>query len=161
VCPSSSKAHTTRAKARAIYSEDDTQLIFMDTPGMVSIKECKQFQLASSFRDDPMACLKTSDIVGIVQDVHNVYTRSKIDPNILKLLTEDIKDKISLILILNKIDKLKKKDTLLHLVNILNNGKNSLNFCDIFMISALTGDGINDLRVSSKVNFSNGCKIYK
>jgi GTPase Era involved in 16S rRNA processing len=133
----------------------------MDTPGIVSKTECKRFQLAGTFRNDPKDCLKTSDIVGIVQDAHNTYTRDKIDPNILELLNEDIRNKIPLILIFNKVDKLKKKEVLLHLVNVLNNGKNSLNFCDIFMISALTGDGIDDLRVSSRINFLNIYKVHK
>jgi len=133
----------------------------MDTPGMVSESECKRFQLSGTFRNDPKSCLQTSDIIGIVQDAHNIYTRNKIDPNILELLNKDIRNKIPLILIFNKVDKLKKKGMLLHLANVLSNGKNSLNFCDIFMISALTGDGIDDLRVSSRINFLNRYKIYK
>lgn len=140
--------HTTQAKANAIYSEDDTQLIFTDTPGAVSESELKRFKLANSFKIDPKVSSKKADIIGIVQDTQNVYTRNRIDQNILKLLTEDIRNKIPMILILNKVDKLKKKDVLLHLVNVLTKSKNSLNFCDIFMVSALTGDGVDDLRVS-------------
>lgn len=88
-----------------------------------------------------------ADIVGIVQDAHNIFTRSKIDPNMLELL-KNMKDEIPMILILNKVDKLKKKEVLLHLINVLAKSKDSLNFADVFMISALTGDGIDDLRVS-------------
>ncbi|KAM0725143.1 GTPase Era, mitochondrial [Formica fusca] len=146
VCPTSSKVHTTQTKADAIYCEDDTQLIFMDTPGMVSTKELKQYKLADTFRKDPKVSLAAADIVGIVQDAHNVYTRDRINSNILELLTEDIINKIPMILILNKVDKLKKKEVLLQLVNIMLKNTKSLKFSDIFMISALTGDGIDDLR---------------
>ncbi|XP_016842538.1 GTPase Era, mitochondrial isoform X2 [Nasonia vitripennis] len=35
VCATSSKIHTTRKKASAIFCLDDTQLVFIDTPGLV------------------------------------------------------------------------------------------------------------------------------
>lgn len=114
---------------------------------MVSSTECKRYKLENSFVKDPHLSLKVADIIGIVQDAHNVFTRDKIDPNILNLLTEDVRNTIPMILIFNKVDKLKKKETLLHLVTVLTKSKNSLKFADTFMISALTGDGIDDLRV--------------
>ncbi|KMQ98187.1 gtpase mitochondrial-like protein [Lasius niger] len=146
ICPASSKVHTTQIKADAIYCEDDTQLIFMDTPGMVSMTECKRYNLAGTFRNDPKVSLAAADIVGIVQDAQNIYTRDKINSNILEILTEKILKKIPMILIFNKVDKLKNKEVLLQLVNILAKNKKSLKFSDIFMVSALTGDGIDDLR---------------
>ncbi|TGZ49214.1 Uncharacterized protein DBV15_05916 [Temnothorax longispinosus] len=121
-------------------------LIFLDTPGMVSTKESKKFKLASSFKTDPKTSLQAADIVGIVQDAENVYTRHKIDTNILELLTDDIRSKIPIILVINKVDRLKKKEILLDLIHTLTKSKKSPDFYDIFMISALTGDGINDLR---------------
>ncbi|EZA54170.1 hypothetical protein DMN91_001457 [Ooceraea biroi] len=148
ICPASSKVHTTQAKADAVYCEGDTQLIFMDTPGMVCEKDHKQYRLASSFKNDPQDCLKASDIVGIVQDAGNVHTRDRIDPNVLELLklTKDIRNQISLILIFNKVDRVKKKELLLHLIRVITESKKSLNFSDVFMLSALTGNGIDDLR---------------
>lgn len=146
ICPVSSKVHTTQAKAHAVYCENDTQLVFIDTPGMVSPAECKRYNLGNSFVRDSQLSLKVADIIGIVQDAHNVFTRDKIDPNVSNLLTENIRNTIPMILIFNKVDKVKKKDILLHLVNVLTKSKNSLNFADIFMISAMTGDGIDDLR---------------
>ncbi|XP_014481467.1 PREDICTED: GTPase Era, mitochondrial [Dinoponera quadriceps] len=145
VCAISCKVHTTQAKADAIYSENNTQLIFMDTPGMVSPGELKRFKLAKSFERDPNASLKTADIIGLVQDVDNTFARDKINPNIFKLL-KNMEDKIPMILIFNKVDRLKKKNTLLDLAKVLTKSKNSLKFTDVFMISALTGDGVDDLR---------------
>ncbi|XP_011882986.1 PREDICTED: GTPase Era, mitochondrial [Vollenhovia emeryi] len=146
VCPVSCKVHTTQAKAHAIYCEGDTQLVFMDTPGMVSEKECKKFKLAGSFKADPKASLQAAEVVGIVQDAENIYTRHKINWNILGLLTEDVRKRIPVILIINKVDRLKKKDILLDFVHTLTNSKVSPDFSDVFMISALTGDGVDDLR---------------
>ncbi|KAL0125126.1 hypothetical protein PUN28_004338 [Cardiocondyla obscurior] len=146
VCPVSCKVHTTQTKARGIYCEGDVQLIFMDTPGMVSKAESKKFNLAKSFIEDPQTSLRVADIIGIVQDADNIYTREKINTNLLQLLTEDIKSKIPIILIINKIDRLKKKEILLDFVYTLTKSKKSPDFYDVFMVSALTGDGIDDLR---------------
>lgn len=140
--------HTTQTKADAIYCEDDTQLIFIDTPGVVSTRISKRYKLAGSFRNDPKISLAAADIVGIVQEADNIFTRHKIDNNILELLTENVRNKITMILIFNKVDKLKKKEVLLQLVDTLVKN-NSLNFSDVFMVSALTGDGIDDLRVNN------------
>lgn len=120
----------------------------MDTPGVVSKKESNKFKLASSFKTDPKTSVQAADVIGIVQDGENIYTRHKISWNILELLTDDIKREIPIILIINKVDKLKKKEILLDFVNTLTKSKVSPDFYDIFMISALTGDGVDDLRVN-------------
>ncbi|KAL6258668.1 hypothetical protein P5V15_010621 [Pogonomyrmex californicus] len=146
ICPVSSKVHTTQTKANGIYCEANTQLIFMDTPGMVSPTEFKRYKLASSFRTDSKTSLKAADIIGIVQDAENIYTRHKIHPIILELLTKNIRNTIPIILVINKVDRVKKKEILLDLVNTLTKSKLSPEFYDIFMISALTGDGVDDLR---------------
>lgn len=39
----SSKVHTTRCSARAVAITDDTQLVFLDTPGIVSVKESVRY----------------------------------------------------------------------------------------------------------------------
>ncbi|EFN88431.1 GTP-binding protein era-like protein [Harpegnathos saltator] len=145
ICPTSSKVHTTQAKADAVYSEGNTQLIFVDTPGVVSKSELKQYNLATSFQKDPKTSLQAADIIGVIQDSYNIFARNKINSNILQLL-KDLDNEIPMILIFNKVDILKRKDILLHLITILAKSKNSLKFADVFMISALTGDGVDDLR---------------
>lgn len=125
---------------------------------MVTMEESKKFKLAKSFTTDPKTSLIAADILGIVQDAENIYTRHKIHWNILELLTEDIKSKIPIILVINKVDRLKKKDILLDFVNTLTKSKVSPDFYDIFMISALTGDGVDDLRVN--LSLSQQCYLY-
>lgn len=39
VCPYSCKVHTTKSSVRAIRNVDLTQLVFLDTPGLVDSKE--------------------------------------------------------------------------------------------------------------------------
>ncbi|XP_011153795.1 GTPase Era, mitochondrial isoform X3 [Harpegnathos saltator] len=55
ICPTSSKVHTTQAKADAVYSEGNTQLIFVDTPGVVS----KNVFMISALTGDGVDDLRT------------------------------------------------------------------------------------------------------
>lgn len=145
ICPTSSKVHTTMHKAEAIYTEGDTQIVFIDTPGLVVSKEIKTYKLSESFKDDPKTALIEADIIGIVQDVTNVYSRHKIDDIVLNYIKQKRED-TQLLMILNKVDGLKKKLTLLEVTRLLINKENYPKFDDIFMISALNGDGVDDLR---------------
>ncbi|CAH1997401.1 unnamed protein product [Acanthoscelides obtectus] len=164
VCPSSAKVHTTRGKARAIFTQDNTQIVFMDTPGIVSDKEHKKFNLEKTFIRDSKNVSRDADMIGIIHDVTNFWTRDRLDMKIIKLL-EYHKSKPSF-LIFNKIDALKSKRKLLDLARLLTEncldgkpmpGTKSFNregsdmkgwpyFQDIFMVSALTGDGLEDVR---------------
>lgn len=42
MCPVSMKAHTTRVKLRAFTNDGDSQLVFLDTPGLVFVEEVKK-----------------------------------------------------------------------------------------------------------------------
>ncbi|CAK9809503.1 GTPase Era, mitochondrial [Anthophora plagiata] len=145
LCPTSSKVHTTMHKAEAVYTEGDTQIIFIDTPGLITSKEFKDYKLAETFKQDPENSINEADLVGIIQDVTNVYTRHKFNDIILKTL-ENKREDAQLLLILNKVDRLKKKLALLDVTRILTNKENYPKFDDIFMVSALTGSGVDDLR---------------
>lgn len=149
ICPTSSKVHTTMHKAEAIYTEGNTQIIFMDTPGLVLSNEIKTYKLLKTFSEDPKNAITNADVIGIIQDVTNVYTRYKFENFVLNYIKNKMED-TSLLMIFNKVDKLKKKEVLLDLTRILTNNNNYPKFDDIFMISALNGDGVDDLRVIYK-----------
>ncbi|XP_012349412.1 GTPase Era, mitochondrial [Apis florea] len=145
ICPTSSKVHTTMHKAEAIYTEGNTQIIFMDTPGLVLSNEIKTYKLLKTFSEDPKNAITNADVIGIIQDVTNVYTRYKFENFVLNYIKNKMED-TPLLMIFNKVDKLKKKEVLLDLTRILTNNNNYPKFDDIFMISALNGDGVDDLR---------------
>lgn len=146
ICPTSSKVHTTQVKCDAVYSSENTQLVFIDTPGIITQKEQKKYKLSSSFEKDPKISTNIADIVGVVHDVSNRYTRNKLHDKILDLL-QTLKSDIPTLLIMNKIDQVKHKDGLLKTIKILTSKTNWPHFFDVFLISALTSDGTDSLRV--------------
>ncbi|XP_060521710.1 GTPase Era, mitochondrial [Cylas formicarius] len=164
VCPTSSKVHTTRNKTMAIFTEEDSQIVFLDTPGLVSDSERKRYKLESTFVRDSKDVLMEADIIGVIHDVSNHFLRDKLDIKIINLL-ESHRD-ICSFLVFNKVDLLKSKRKLLDLTRLLTenciNGKPIAGtqktkkcehdyrgwpyFQDIFMVSALTGDGISSVK---------------
>lgn len=145
ICATSSKVHTTRVKCHAIYSQEDTQLIFIDTPGLVSNHEWKKYHLEPSFKNDARESMMLADIVGVIQDVGSSGTRGIINKHIIDLL-KHTRQEVPSILVLNKVDLIKRKDVLLDLVKGLTSKKGWPHFQDVFMISALMKEGIDDLR---------------
>ncbi|XKL67415.1 hypothetical protein PGB90_002906 [Kerria lacca] len=167
----SKKVHTTRCHARAVLICDNTQLIFVDTPGLVTVKESVKHHLERSFLTDSEEAIKESDLIGVLHDVSNKYTMYKLDPKVLRLLYL-YQNKPSF-LILNKVDTMKSKRELLDCVRILTGQSNERDqhsyhgnsiteaelqdivneqsgwphFKDVFMISALTGDGVGDIQL--------------
>lgn len=202
VCSISSKVHTTRCKARAIGIEGNTQLVFLDTPGLVTADESHRHHLEHSFHSDSETAMLEADVIGVIHDVSNTWTRDRLDPKVLRLLY--LYPKKNSFLILNKIDAMKAKRKLLDVVRLLTNnslaGQSKMsehepslvvdytksrdqqtadsrhnqplnsemnssqslselqiqrkvqnqkgwpNFSEVFMVSALLGDGMNDIK---------------
>ncbi|KAL5245395.1 hypothetical protein ACI65C_012805 [Semiaphis heraclei] len=117
ICPYSCKVHTTRSSVRAVQSVDDTQLVFLDTPGLVDSTEIAKYNLERTFANDSVNSIEEADIIGVIHDVSNRYTRNHLDPKVLRLLhLYPNKDSF---LVLNKIDLLKSKSYLLDLARSL------------------------------------------
>ncbi|XP_068630528.1 GTPase Era, mitochondrial [Battus philenor] len=159
ICAASNKVHTTTKLARAICYENDTQIIFLDTPGVITDKEQRKYKLPLAMLGACEKSLRCANVIGVVHDVSNKWTKDNIHQDVLKML--DTTRKIPSFLILNKIDKLKSKKQLLTTIRNLTNGviagrpmpnygqesKNKFergysNFSDVFLVSALSGDGV-------------------
>ncbi|MBI2712867.1 MAG: GTPase Era [Rhizobiales bacterium] len=129
----SHKVQTTRALIRGIAIEGKSQLIFVDTPGIFAPRR----RLDRAMVTTAWSGAHEADLVGVLID-----SRKGIDEEaeaLLGRLAEVTRPKI---LILNKID-LVPRDTLLLLIKIANE---KAKFDSTFMISALTGDGVADLK---------------
>ncbi|CAH0728818.1 unnamed protein product, partial [Brenthis ino] len=162
ICAASNKVHTTTKLTRAIAYEKNTQIIFLDTPGIVTEKEQKKYKLPESMLAACQKSLRCADVVGVVHDVSNKWTRDGLHRDVVNML-EIVKD-IPSFLILNKVDMLKSKKQLLAIISNLTNGmiagspipsptkskktqENGYNhFSDVFLVSALNGDGVSDIK---------------
>ncbi|VVC43480.1 Hypothetical protein CINCED_3A022094 [Cinara cedri] len=135
ICPFSCKVHTTRSSARAVESIGDTQLVFLDTPGLVDSTEIKKYNLEKTFANDSTNAIDEADVIGVVHDVSNRYTRNYLDPKVLRLLhLYSTKDSF---LVLNKIDLLKSKKQLLDLARLLTCDKNgTFNIPDQYIMTS-------------------------
>uniref|UniRef100_A0A1B0D336 GTPase Era, mitochondrial n=1 Tax=Phlebotomus papatasi TaxID=29031 RepID=A0A1B0D336_PHLPP len=174
ICPTSSKVHTTRTASRAITVQKGAQMIFYDTPGLVTMREIKKHNLETSFTSAYRHSIQHSNIIGVIHDVSNHWTRGELHPTVLATL--EAYNKLPSFLVLNKIDMLRSKRLLLELVDKLT--MNSIegivrkgakepevergkpvgwrNFSSVFMVSAMTGNGlpevVNFLQTKAKIS---------
>lgn len=121
IFPVSKKVHTTRRKGSAVIIEENKQVVFLDTPGFVTPEHSKRHKLEISLVVDPKNSATAADLIGVVIDASNKFTKKTINPGILQLL-DNLRDKTS-ILILNKVDAVKSKGELLKICRILTEQK--------------------------------------
>lgn len=130
----SPKVQTTRTRVLGITITGDAQLIFVDTPGIFTPKRrLDRAMVAAAWQG-----AEDADVIGVLYDV----SRRGIDDDTLSIVTR-LKDQgRKAILILNKID-LVKRDVLL---GIADKFQQMDVFTDIFMVSASTEDGVAHLK---------------
>lgn len=128
----SDKAQTTRNKIQGVYTKDDAQIMFLDTPGIHKPKhELGEFMVKSAY-----SALKEVDAVLFMVNVSE--KRGPGDDFIIEKL-KGIKTPI--FLVLNKID-LVTPEVLLERVESY---KDALDFAGVFPISVLQGNNVNEL----------------
>jgi len=129
----SHKVQTTRALIRGITIEGRSQLIFVDTPGIFAPKR----RLDRAMVTTAWSGAHEADLVAVLIDA-----RKGLDEEAEALLARLAEVKGPKILILNKIDLI-QRDALLLLTKIANE---KAKFEATFMISALKGEGVTDLK---------------
>jgi len=129
----SHKVQTTRALIRGIAVEGQSQLIFVDTPGIFSPRR----RLDRAMVTTAWSGAHEADLVGVLID-----SRRGLDEEAEGILGKLGDVKPPKLLILNKVDVV-AKEALLDLAKLANA---AAHFEATFMISALTGDGVVDLK---------------
>jgi GTP-binding protein Era len=129
----SRKVQTTRALIRGIAVEGKAQIILVDTPGIFAPKR----RLDRAMVSTAWSGAHDADLVCVLLDA-----RSGIDAEAESILDRVAAVEHDRILVLNKID-LVPREKLLALAKAVNE---RLSFVRTFMISALSGDGVADLR---------------
>jgi GTPase len=130
----SHKVQTTRALIRGITVEGQSQLIFVDTPGIFSPRR----RLDRAMVTTAWSGAHEADLVGVLVD-----SRKGLDEEAESILARLGDVKPPKLLILNKVDVV-AKEALLDLAKAANT---AAKFEATFMVSALTGDGVADLKV--------------
>jgi GTP-binding protein Era len=129
----SRKVQTTRALIRGIVVENNAQIILVDTPGIFSPKRRLDRAMVSTAwsgaHDADLVCVLLDAREGLDDEAEAIFAK----------LSDVAHEKI---LVLNKID-LVPREKLLALAKTANE---RLTFAGTFMISALSGDGVDDLR---------------
>jgi GTP-binding protein Era len=129
----SPKVQTTRALVRGIAMEADAQLVFVDTPGIFAPRR----RLDRAMVTTAWGGAHDADIVAVLIDA-----KKGLDPEAETMLEKLAEVRHPKVLILNKVD-LVEKESLLALVQAANA---RAAFEATFMISALNGDGVADVR---------------
>ena len=127
-----SKAQTTRHRITGIVNTDDYQIVFGDTPGVLSPK----YKMQEAMLDFSLEALIDADILLYVTDVIESPTKNQ------AFLDKVAREKIPVILIINKIDLLKGQDDLLA---IIDRWKGLLPNAEVFPTSAKENFNVDNL----------------
>ncbi|MGB6659911.1 MAG: GTPase Era [Xanthobacteraceae bacterium] len=127
------KVQTTRTLIRGIAIEGTAQLIFVDTPGIFAPRR----RLDRAMVGTAWGSTQDADLVALLVDAKKGLTEN--EDAILRTLADIRPPKV---LVLNKVDLIDKR-ALLVLTEKLNE---RTTFATTFMVSALSGDGVGDLK---------------
>ena len=129
----SRKVQTTRALIRGIVIENNAQIILVDTPGIFLPKR----RLDRAMVSTAWSGAHDADLVCVLLDA-----KAGIDEEAEAILTKAASVKHDKILVINKVD-LVQREKLLALAQAANE---RMAFTKTFMIAAISGDGVDDIR---------------
>ena len=141
-------AGTTRNVIQGIYNDDESQIIFVDTPGIHKA----QNKLGSLMNKKAYNNTEGVDVVLFLVDISKGFGKGD------EFILNKIKDKgVPVFLLLNKIDLVKDKTKLLEDINKL---KELYDFSEIIPISALKKDNVDTLINCIKDKLDESDKIF-
>ena len=144
----SDKPQTTRNIIQGIYTDDDSQMIFIDTPGIHKPKN----RLGKILNKEAYISMDDVDIILFLVDI--TENLGKGDKFIIDLFKNTSKP---VILVINKIDRLPKSE-ILHKIEEY---KDLYDFDEIVPVSAIKGDNIDRLISILKGKLTDNIKYYE
>ena len=130
----SRKPQTTRWNLQGIKTSSDSQIIFIDTPGLQ-----KQPRIALN-RHMNREVSNSLEHIDIILFVVEALKWNELDDNVISLLKNVPSTK--LFLIINKVDKIMDKNELLSYIETVSS---RIDFKEIIHVSAIKGSGLTDL----------------
>lgn len=144
----SNKPQTTRNIIQGIYNDDDSQIVFVDTPGIHKPK----YKLGKYLNKQAYFTLSDVDVVLFLVDINEELGKG--DLYVIDKLKEVKKP---VILIINKIDRLPKENILPKIEEY----SKLYDFEEIIPISALKKDNVNRLIETLKKYLKDNIKYYE
>lgn len=143
----SNKAQTTRNRIQGVYTDDEAQLVFIDTPGIHKPKHA----LGDFMVNTAYSALKGVDAVLVVMNA-----AEKLGPGDRTVIERVKHLQVPVYLILNKIDLIKPDD----LFDIIEGYMALHKFDEVFPISALQGNNVLELLQHLKQTVPEGPQYY-
>lgn len=144
----SNKAGTTRNVIQGVYEDSDSQIIFVDTPGIHKpINKLGNILNKKAYN--------TSENVDVILFV--VDTESGIGKGDMFVLDKIKEENLPIILVLNKVDRVPKEK----LLEMIMKYKDLYEFSEIFPVSALKNDNVGALIKTIKNYLPNEGKIFE
>ncbi|MCW6659542.1 GTPase Era [Aerococcaceae bacterium NML191292] len=143
----SDKAQTTRNKIQGVLTDEDAQLVFIDTPGIHKPKHA----LGDFMVNTAYSALKGVDAILVV-----VNAAEKIGPGDRTVLERVKNVSVPVFLLVNKIDLVSPDD----LLPIIESYTNDYQFDQVFPISALQGNNVSELIATLKDTMPEGPQYY-
>ena len=143
----SDKAQTTRNKIQGVITDNESQMIFIDTPGIHKPKH----ELGKFMTDLALGTLNEVDMVMFMTPANE-----KIGPGDRFIIEHLKRVKKPVFLVINKIDTIKKDE----LMEVVANFKKEHEFDAVIPISAVSGENIDTLLEVIKGNLEEGPQFY-
>lgn len=144
----SDKPQTTRNTIQAVYTDDESQVVFLDTPGIHKPKNKLGEIMVKAATD----AFSNVDLILFVVD-----SSRKIGPGDRRIM-EDLRGyKTPIVLVINKIDQIEDKDELFDIIKMYDDEKM---FKEIVPISALKGKNVKTLINVIKEDLEEGPKYF-
>lgn len=130
----SHKVQTTRMPVRGIATAGNSQLVFIDTPGIFSPRR----RLDRAMVESAWSGAGDADVVAVIVDAAR-----GVDEDVERILGKLKSARVRRVLLLNKVDRVREKGELLKLAAEVNE---RVEFERVFMISALHDSGVEDFK---------------
>ena len=143
----SDKSGTTRNIILGVYNDDESQIVFVDTPGIHK----PEHKLDKVLNDKSYLMTNPVDLILFMVDISKGFGKGD------RFVLERIKESNNkIILLLNKIDRLNKED----LIKRINEISKEYDFVEIIPLSSIKGINLNELIKTIKKHLPNSEKYY-
>lgn len=128
----SKKPQTTRNQIRTVYTSDEGQIVFVDTPGVIKSKN----KLGDYMVGATASAVKDVDLILWLVEPSDYIGEGD------KAIAEKLKNsKVPVVLVINKLDTIKKSDVII----FMDAYRKIMDFAEIVPISAFKGENVDEL----------------